>query len=224
MYLRGADNAVWQRRYDGTLWSGWSSLGGKTYASPAASARRGTSIVDVFVRGTDNAIYHRYRNGTTWSSGWASIGAPPGGATSAPAAISNSTGRIDVFVRGGDSAIWRRTWTTSWSPWTSVGGLASSAPAVASRGTNRLDLFMRGSDGQIYRSFNDGAGWSSWSSLGGVTRFGPRGGGGEFESHRSLGPRFRQCPAAQGLAVRDRLDRLEHDLVRRPEALAGLTR
>ena len=169
LYVRGTDNAIWQRRYNGTTWGSWGSLGGMTYASPAASTRRGTSIVDVFLRGADNSIYHRYRDGSVWSAAWASIGAPPGGATSAPAAISNATGRVDVFVRGGDSAIWRRTWTTSWSPWTSVGGVATSAPAVASRGTDRLDLFVRGADGGIYRSFNDGAGWSAWSSLGGAT-------------------------------------------------------
>jgi len=169
VYTRGGDNAVWYRRYDGSAWSNWATLGGKTYASPAASARRGTSIVDVFVRGTDNAIYHRYRNGSTWSGGWSSLGSPPGGATSAPAAISNANGKIDVFVRGGDAGIWRKTWTTSWSGWTSIGGGTTSAPAVASRGTNRLDLFVRGTEGQIWRRTNDGGGWSGWSSLGGAT-------------------------------------------------------
>jgi len=174
MYVRGLDNAVWQRRYDGTAWSGWSALGGFTYASPAAAARRDTSIVDVFTRGADNAIYHRYRNGSIWSSGWASIGAPPGGASSAPAAVSNGPGRVDVLVRGADSAIWRTTWTTSWSAWTSVGGLVtSSAPAVTSRGTDRLDLFVRGTDGQVYRSVNNGGGWSGWVPLGGATISGP---------------------------------------------------
>ena len=173
VYARGGDNAVWYRRYDGSSWSAWTALAGKTYASPAASARRGTSIVDVFLRGTDNAIYHRYRNGNTWSPAWASIGSPPGGATSAPAAVSNASGTIDVFVRGADAAIWRRTWTTSWSAWTSLGGAATSAPAVASRGTNRLDLFVRGTDGQIYRRFNDGAGWTAWATLGGATLSAP---------------------------------------------------
>ena len=166
VYVRGGDNAVWYRRYDGTGWSSWTYLAGKTYVSPAAAARRGTSIVDVFVRGTDNAIYQRYRNGNTWSSGWGSIGAPPGGATSAPAAVSNSQGRIDVFVRGADATIWRRRWTTSWSAWTSISGLVTSAPAVTSRGTNRLDLFVRGVDGQIHRRVNDGAGWAGWTSAG----------------------------------------------------------
>ena len=173
VYARGLDDAVWYRLYNGSAWSAWSQLGGRTYASPAASQRRGTSVVDVFLRGTDNAVYHRYRNGSSWSSGWVSIGSPPGGATSAPAAVSNGTGRIDVFVRGTDLAIWRRTWTTSWSPWTGVGGVASSAPAVTSRGTGRLDLFARGPDGQVYRTFNDGAGWSPWSSLGGATTSAP---------------------------------------------------
>jgi len=169
LYTRGIDNAVWYRRYDGSAWSAWSSLGALTYASPGASARRGTSIVDVFIRGSDNAIYQRYRNGSAWSPSWVSIGAPPGGAASAPAAVSNSTGRIDVFVRGADSAVWRRTWTSSWGPWTSVGGAATSAPAVTSRGTNSLDLFIRGPDGQVYRSYNDGPGWSAWTALGGAT-------------------------------------------------------
>jgi hypothetical protein len=169
VYVRGSDNYVWHRRYDGTSWSNWAYLAGKSYVSPAASARRGTSIVDVFVRGTDNSVYHRFRNGSTWSSGWSSIGAPPGGATSAPAAVSNSTGRIDVFVRGADGDIWRRTWTGSWSPWTSVGGGATSAPSVTSRGTDRLDLVIRGAFGQIYhRSYNNGN-WSGWNNLGGVT-------------------------------------------------------
>ena len=169
VYVRGTDNAVWYRSYNGSTWTGWTTLGGKTYASPAASPRRGTSVVDVFMRGTDDAIWQRYRNGTAWSSGWVSIGAPPGGAASSPAAVSNANGRVDVFVRGADSAIWRRTWTGSWSPWTSVGGVATSAPAVTSRGTNRLDLFVRGADGQVNRTYNDGAGWSAWTALGGST-------------------------------------------------------
>jgi hypothetical protein len=173
LFARGSDNAVWTRRYNGSSWSGWTYLAGLTYASPAASARRGTSIVDVFLRGTDNSVYHRYRNGS-WSPGWVSIGAPPGGATSAPAAVSNASGRIEVFVRGGDSAIWRTTWSgSSWSAWTSVDGVSASAPAVATRGTNRLDLFVRGTDGQIQHRSNDGAGWSSWVALGGSTLSAP---------------------------------------------------
>jgi hypothetical protein len=173
IYQRGANNAVYNRRFNGSSWSAWSSIGGTTYASPAGSARRGTSIVDVFIRGTDNTIQHRSRNGNTWSSGWASIGAPPGGATSAPATVSNGTGRTEVFVRGGDGAIWRRTRTSSWGAWTSIGGATTSAPAVTSRGTNRVDLFVRGADGQIMHRWTDGSTWSAWVTLAGSTLSAP---------------------------------------------------
>jgi hypothetical protein len=167
--VRGTDDAVYARRYNGSSWSAWTNLGLRTYSSPAASARRGTTIVDAFARGTDNAVHHRWRDAIGWSPGWVSIGAPPGGATSAPAAVSSATGRIDVFVRGADAAIWGNTWAGSWSGWTSVGGVATSAPAAATRGTGRLDLLVRGADGAIHHSSTDGAGWSSWASLGGAT-------------------------------------------------------
>jgi Glycosyl hydrolase catalytic core len=173
LYARGPDNAIWHRRYNGSSWSGWSSLGGGTYASPAASQRRGTSIVDVFIRGKDNTIQHRSRNGSTWSSRWSSIGAPPGGATSAPAAVSNSTGRMDVFVRGADAAVWRRTLNGSWGAWTSIGGTTSSAPSATSRGTNRLDVFARGTDGQVHQRTYSGTAWSAWTPIGGVTTSAP---------------------------------------------------
>jgi hypothetical protein len=173
LYARGADNAVWVRRYDGIGWSGWAGLGGLTYSAPAASRRLGTSIVDVFIRGAGNTIQHRYRNGNTWSAGWTSIGAPPGGATSAPASVSAAPGRIDVFVRGADAAIWRNTWTTAWSGWTSVGGVTSSAPAATSRGTNRIDLFVRWVDGRVIQRYNGGSGWSGWVSLGANTTSAP---------------------------------------------------
>jgi hypothetical protein len=173
VFIRGTDNAVWLRRYDGAAWSSWTSLGGATYASPAASPRQGTAVVDVFVRGTGDQVLHRLRNGGTWSGGWVSIGAPPGGATSAPASVSNAPGRIDVFVRGGDGAIWRRTYTTSWGPWGSVGGASTSAPAVTSRGSTRVDLFIRGTQGQVHLRSYSGTAWSVWRNLGGATLSSP---------------------------------------------------
>jgi hypothetical protein len=173
VYSRGGDDFTHYRRFDGSTWTPWTYLAGKSYSSRAASARRGTSIVDVFVRATDDAVYHRYRNGNTWSPGWALIGAPPGGATSAPASISNADGRIDLFVRGGDSAIWQKTWTGSWSPWTNIGAVSTSAPAVDSRGADRIDVFYRGADGQIYQRTNNGAGWLDRGSIGGAALSAP---------------------------------------------------
>ncbi len=55
VFIRGHDNALWTRSWNGSSWSGWSSLGGVLTSGPAAMARPG-GIYDVFVRGTDNAI------------------------------------------------------------------------------------------------------------------------------------------------------------------------
>ena len=55
----------------------------------------------VFVRGTDNAIWHRRQvtRNSDWS-GWESVGAPPGGATSGPDTALNDPGDLVVFSRG----------------------------------------------------------------------------------------------------------------------------
>ena len=60
----------------------------------------------VFVQGTDNAIYHHWqvsRNGN-WS-GWESVGAPPGRATSGPDVALNANGGLVLFTKGGDNAV-----------------------------------------------------------------------------------------------------------------------
>ena len=43
-----ADGSLWRQSWDGSGWTGWSSLGGQWMTSPAAVARGGASGVDVF--------------------------------------------------------------------------------------------------------------------------------------------------------------------------------
>ena len=204
-------------RRDGMVWLEQRSAG-RTYASPAASARRGTSIVDVFMRGTDDVIWQRYRNGNTWSAGWVSIGAPPGGATSAPAAISNASGRIDVFARGAD-----------------YGGLASDLDGLV----ELLDARRRGGDvgagvgvarhragstcscaastAVIQHSYNDGAGWSAWTPLGGATISAPAAVA-AGASRIDVWARGRATRSSTTCGRRRRAGRLERYLARRAEA------
>ena len=65
-FIRGSDGALWTRSWDGTTWTGWSSLGGVLTSGPAATARPG-GIYDVVVRGGDGAYHHRAFTPTT---GW----------------------------------------------------------------------------------------------------------------------------------------------------------
>jgi hypothetical protein len=70
-FIRGADNGLWHKGWDGRAWSGWQPLGGLLTADPAAVSSAGGRI-DVFGRGADFALWHRVFDGTTWG-GWQSL-------------------------------------------------------------------------------------------------------------------------------------------------------
>jgi hypothetical protein len=167
VYIRGGDDAVWMKSFNGSSWTGWQLIGGTATSDPAAISWGGGRI-DVFVRGTSNSIYQRTFNGTNWSATWTSLG---GAATSAPAVASWGPNRLDVFIRGAGNAIFWKTSTngTTWpATWTNLGGSATSAPAAVSWGTNRIDLFMRSTDNSIHWNRYNGSSWTGWTSLGGV--------------------------------------------------------
>jgi len=57
-FVRGTDNALYHKWYDGR-WSDWESLGGVLTSDPSAVSW-GSGRIDVFVRGSDNALYHKW--------------------------------------------------------------------------------------------------------------------------------------------------------------------
>jgi spore germination protein YaaH len=169
VFVRGSDNAVYQKTWNGTAWSGWTSLGGAASAGPAAVSW-GANRIDLFVRGSDAALYHRVWNGTAWS-GWERLG---GLLTSGPAVASWAPGRLDVFARGGDNALYHLAWTgTAWSGWERLGGALTSDPAAVSWAANRIDVVVRGTDNALWHRVWNGAKWTAWESLGGALSSGP---------------------------------------------------
>ena len=169
VFVRGGDNALWQRTWNGSTWSSWSSLGGIITAGPGAVASSATQI-DVFARGQDNALWHRSWNGTTWS-GWASLG---GLLSSGPTAASWGSGHLDIFVVGVDSQLWHRSWNgTIWSAWQPLGGIFTSKVEAVSWAANRIDVVGRGADNALWHIGWNGTQWSSWQSLGGGFTSGP---------------------------------------------------
>jgi hypothetical protein len=71
VFVRGAENATHYRRWDGTTWEGWNSLGGTATAAPEPVVL--DNNLYVFVRGVDNALYYCVTDGTTWSD-WVPLG------------------------------------------------------------------------------------------------------------------------------------------------------
>jgi spore germination protein YaaH len=152
VFVRGTDNALWHRYWDGATWTAWESLGGILTSDPSAVSQ-GTNSIDVFVRGTDNAIGHRNWNATTWSA-WDSLG---GVASSSPDAASWGPGRLDLVARGTNYGLWHRSWNGS--TW---------GADVASCSAGHLDVFVRGTDNGLWQRGYNGTSWGTWTSLRGI--------------------------------------------------------
>ncbi len=163
-FVRGTDNAMYHKWWNGSNWSGWENLGGILASAPTAVSW-GENRIDTFVRGTDNAMWHKWWNGSTWS-GWENLG---GVLTSGIGVSSWAANRLDCFVRGTDNAMWHKWWNGSiWSDWENLGGVLMSAPAAVSWGPNRIDTFVRGTDNAMWHKWWNGSTWSGWEKLGGV--------------------------------------------------------
>lgn len=169
VFIRGLDNQLWHRWFDGTNWSGWEALGGILTADPSAVSMSPNSI-DVFGRGQDNQLWHRSWNGTTWS-GWQPLG---GGLNSGPDVASWGPGRMDVFIQGMDNQLWQKSFISgAWTGWQPLGGVITAAPGAVGSGGNRIDVVIRGQDNQLWHRWFDGTSWSGWEADGGVLASGP---------------------------------------------------
>ena len=120
LYAKGGDNAIWHRRYDGTSWSDWESLGG--VLNSATAAIRGNGKALLFARGTDNAVWYRSFSDTGGWTAWTSLG---GTHASGPGVVYRGTMRL--FARGSDNVLWYRTaancaaWgSCAWTDWTRI--------------------------------------------------------------------------------------------------------
>jgi len=146
VFVRGGDNALYHRSYEGN-WSGWQGLGGELTSDPVAVSW-GPGRIDVFARGTDHSLIHKWFDGG-WSA-WESLG---GELTSGPGVSSWAAGRLDVFVRGGDNALYHRSYEGNWSGWQGLGGELTSDPVAVSWGPGRIDVFVRGGDAALWHKW-----------------------------------------------------------------------
>jgi hypothetical protein len=160
VFIRGTDQAIWHRRFDGQQWHDWESLGGTWTSAPAAILWSDSGRLDVFARGGDNALWHNWFDGS-WHS-WESLG---GILISAPAAASWGAGHLDVFARGSDNTLLHRAFDNNqWGNWESLGGVLASAPSAVSWASNRIDVFAQSSDNTLQHKWFDGS-WHDWESL-----------------------------------------------------------
>jgi hypothetical protein len=60
VFVRGTDNAIYRKSWNGSMWSSWSRLGGVWSSSVSALCRPGTNLIDVFARDTSNNLVRAF--------------------------------------------------------------------------------------------------------------------------------------------------------------------
>jgi Common central domain of tyrosinase len=158
LFVRGADNKLWERYWNGASWS-WVDTGKLIADEPVAFIRGNVGDpnsanvrINVFVRGLDGKLWERYWNGSSWM--WVDTGKGVRGRV-VPIVRGNRHSvdggdvRINLFVQGADGKLWERYWNgDSWS-WIDTGKPADGEPFAVVRGnidsadaaTLRINLF-----------------------------------------------------------------------------------
>ncbi|MDO9708671.1 C1 family peptidase [Paracraurococcus lichenis] len=171
IYVRGSDNALWQKAWFNNAWHDWGRHNdGGVLASEPALGSMGPNHEHVFIRGTDNQVWQKFWTAEKGWSGWFALGAPPVGFQGAPAVISRNSTVCNIYVRGSDNALWQKAWfNNAWHDWGrhNDGGVLASEPALGSMGPNHEHVFIRGTDNQVWQKFwTAEKGWSGWFALG----------------------------------------------------------
>lgn len=168
VFTVGGDHQVYQQYWNGSSWSGYSSIGGSFLSNPAVIIN--TGALNIFERGVDNQIYTEYNGGNGWS-GWSSLGSHQ--MKGNPTVMFYGTS-MNVFALDTNNVPYEDTWTSAngWTGWTSLGNYMGSDPGAVSYGGN-LHLIFRGTDNHVYDDVFNGTSWSGFSSLSGTVTGNP---------------------------------------------------
>ncbi|WP_218134876.1 glycoside hydrolase family 27 protein [Amycolatopsis xylanica] len=147
VFVRGTDNAAYQRTSWRGTWGPWVNLGGRLTDSPSVDFTSPNSWTLV-ARGSDGKVWKR-----TAQSGWSSIGAPK----DQPVYGRPSAAGGQVAVRAADDSVW----TYSNGAWATLGGVVSGSPTLLAT-EGRVYLFARASDYTLWQINRTGGAWGTW--------------------------------------------------------------
>jgi hypothetical protein len=149
LFVRGADNTLWERYWNGSAWT-WVDTGKQVSDDPVVLIRGNTGSpggggirINLFVRGLDGRLWERYWNGTSWT--WVNTGKGIVGRVAAVmrgnrASTSGANVRINLFAQGTDGKLWERYWNGSAWSWVDTGKPADGEPLALIRGnTDSVD-------------------------------------------------------------------------------------
>lgn len=154
-----------QKYWNGSIWSGWTSLGGSNLTGRPAVAQFGDELV-IFVRNSSNN--ELYKKSYFPTSGWGPLSSlsPGVNVASNPSAV-QYYGELTVVARGGSNDVLKWTWNGSGWGSGSMGGITGGDP-VAMKYNNELQIWATDYLGQPAKRVWNGATWSGWNNLGGT--------------------------------------------------------
>ena len=170
LFVKGTDNALWYKHWDGTKWSNSTSLGGVLTSDPAATSSATAYHQRLCAR-------HRQRHLVEDHHGWRRHVVQLGLHRRADSVRHRTRGLLmglrssrRLCARYGRRHAGQTAYMgTSWSNWQSLGGVLTSSPAATSRNSGGMTVFVRGNDGGIWSRDYVGGSWGNWVSIGGQT-------------------------------------------------------
>jgi hypothetical protein len=100
VFVRGTQNGLFHKWWDGAQWAGWEGLGGSLGSGPDPTAL-GPGSLDVFYLVPAGTLF-----GRSYSGGWRPARSLNLTGGSAPGAVSSSAGISDVFVLGSGNSLY----------------------------------------------------------------------------------------------------------------------
>ncbi|KAK3945575.1 hypothetical protein QBC46DRAFT_94522 [Diplogelasinospora grovesii] len=181
------------RRYNGTAWMQWESVGGDFRGDPTAVVR--SQRTDYFGIGADLAMWHVSLTGA--AGGYSQIESLGGSFESVPYAVAVGGNRLDVFgiSSTNDHLLHRAYIDNKWvgSGWEDLGGSWNSAPVAITTPSGKLSVFGVADTGRLFHGSWKVDGTVSTANL--TTQAGGQAGGGVWsDDGGGLGTKwFRTC-------------------------------
>lgn len=177
VFTRGNDGQIYNQYWDGTTWTGFSSIGGNMVSDPAVIIN-GTAL-NVFALNQDGQIYTKYNDGSGWSS-WSSLGSDTmrgnprvviyGSEMDVVALGTNGHpySELDIIMRGTNNHMYKDTWNgSSWGGFGDLGCCLVGNPDTISY-SGQLDIWSNApSPSHIWKRTWSGSSWGSWTDMGG---------------------------------------------------------
>jgi hypothetical protein len=150
LVVRGSDNRIYHRPYNGS-WGDWNVVtSGTTCDSPAAAVQNGKLYMVVRSMDGSSLYFGSVNLATNTFSGWSPIS---GSSPSKPILIGDGDDGLCLVVRGNNNRIYYRYYSCSsdyWNDWlVTPSGTTPDAPAAVING-DYLHLVVRGMSGGIY--------------------------------------------------------------------------